>query len=236
MIKIIIIDNHESERNHTQAVLDSQTDCQIVGLGKDCYDALILGQTLKPDIAIFDIGIEHDSIEIIPLLKCRSPETAVFLLTALADEDHICKAIYHEVQGYMLKGTDAETLVSAIRHVYEGGQYISPIIRDKTYQICSQLIKNRERVSRGGMELRVKKEWGKGIDSSIFEKLSKKELEIMACIGQGYTTEETAARFQLARGTVRNYLSSGMKKAGLQHRTQIPLFAIEQGLIKVRGS
>ncbi|MDR2536638.1 MAG: response regulator transcription factor [Treponema sp.] len=231
MIKIIIIDKHESERNRSQTILASQNDFEIVGQGKDSYDALVLVKTHKPHIAILDICLDIiDGIEIAPLLKQTSPSTTILLLTSLADEKHICKAAArHEVQGYILKDTDIDTLVTAVRHVYHGGCFISPTISNKTYRIFSNLLQKMD-VSKPLSAIPPKAVKSPKA-SSVLENISNIELQIMTYISQGYTTKEIAERFSLAAGTVRNYLSSGMQKAGLQHRTQIPLFAIRHGLI-----
>jgi DNA-binding NarL/FixJ family response regulator len=231
MIKIVIIDKQEADRNCTKAILSSQDDFIVLDQGKDGYDALRMVERLKPDIAILDICLDVvDGPEIIPLLRCRSPKTAVLFLTSLKDEEHICKALYHEVRGYLLKDRDMYALAEAIRLVHKGGRFISPQINDKVYHILSGLLKNQGYAA-------VQYQSAKTVhdDMTIPSEISRTELKIMTCVSQGYSTKEIAENLQLTTGTVRNYLSTAMQKAGLQHRTQIPLFAIKNGLITLGG-
>lgn len=236
MIKIVIIDNWELDRNNIQALISSQDDFTIVGLGKDGYDAFKLVGELKPDIAILDISLDViDGTDIIPLLKSKSPSTAIVFLTSLEDEEHICKAVVQEVRGYLLKDTDMDILADAVRLVYQGGRFINPKIDDKVYHILATQLKpmylaNFPHTVSSNPTVEEEIDLPAGI--------SRKELRIMLCVGKGHSTKKIAEDLSLTTGTVRNYLSSAMQKAGLQHRNQIPLFVFKHGLItldKVRS-
>ncbi|MDR2484912.1 MAG: response regulator transcription factor [Treponema sp.] len=235
MIKIIIIDKQNSDRNRTHAVLSCQSDFEVVGLGQDGYDALKLAGKVKPDIAILDICLDFiDGTESIPLLKAKSPATAILLLTSLEDEEHICKAVSCDVQGYLLKETDMDTLAAAIRLIHGGGRFISSKINGKVYHILSTMLKNRDRLNEyAPFQHRLFQNASILKDTILPAGISKIEIQIMAGIGQGHSTKEIAEYLCLSVGTVRNYISSAMQKAGLQHRTQIPLFALKNGLIKL---
>jgi DNA-binding NarL/FixJ family response regulator len=231
MIKIVIIDNRELDRNNTQAVIASQDDFTIVGIGKDGFDALKLIGDLKPDIAILDICLDViEGTDIIPLLKGKSPATAILFLTALEDEKYICKAVSHEVRGYLLKSTDMAILADAVRLVHQGGRFINPKIDEKAYHIFATLLKTMNPVK--------PKVQGKApSDTTVEDKqaipagISRIELKIMLYVGKGHSTKEIAEDLCLTTGTVRNYLSSAMQKAGLQHRIQVPLFVFKHGLM-----
>lgn len=232
MIKIVIIDSNNEDRNRIQAFLASQEDIKISAVGKDAYAAFTLVQSKKPDIALIDVGSNAmDEIEIIPLLYAKSPATAVVFLGAQADEKQIYKAIQYEVRGFVLKSDDPNALIAAVRRVHQGGRFTSPAIRDKTYRMCSQVIKDMDVGKKYPTPL--PKNPPNAPKPSILKKISSTELKIMVCITKGHSTREIAERFSLTDGTIRNYLSSGMKKAGLQSRTQVPLFIIRHGLIEV---
>ncbi|MDR0562843.1 MAG: response regulator transcription factor [Spirochaetaceae bacterium] len=231
MITIIVVDKNGRDRSRTQTIIDSQEDIEIVGIGTDGRDALILAETRKPNIIILDVySIFTDDIDIIPFLQYRNPNSALFLFASLVEEKYIYKAIRYEVPGFALKNTDPNLLIAGIRQVYRGERFISPAIRDKIYRLCSALLKNIDLAKINSAAQSVPDQ------NSLPEKISSIELGIMACIARGYSTKEIAQRFCLADGTVRNYLSSGMKKAGLQRRTQIPLFVIRNGLFEVSNS
>jgi DNA-binding NarL/FixJ family response regulator len=130
------------------------------------------------------------------------------------------------VQALVLKNADPDHLITAIRHVRQGRRFTSPDLRDKTYRICSRLIKNMD-PSQNRTEGPAKNPE----TSSLLDTITNTEMGIMLCIAQGHSTKEVAKRFQFTDGTVRNYLSSGMKKTGLKRRTQIHQLFLKQGLL-----
>ncbi|MDR0567705.1 MAG: response regulator transcription factor [Spirochaetaceae bacterium] len=228
MIKIIIINKHEAERNHIKRILTSQENIEIIGQGKDDYDALTLVASRKPAIAVMDAGsIDADGVQIIPMLYAKSPATAVILHAPLADKKQIYKAIRHDVRGFVLKTDTPDSLIAAVKKVHQGGRFTSPTVRDKTYSLCAELLKNAETSKKNpAVPAKTRK-------ASALSDISSIELRIMVCITRGNSTEEIAKRFNLANGTVRNYLSSGMKKAGLRNRMEVPIFIIRHGLIRL---
>ena len=226
MIRIIVVNRDETERNRICASLSIQNDFEIIGQGKDGYDAFSLVRKHKPDTAILDICLDvMEGTDSVPLLKTKSPKTEVIFLTSLEDDEHIRKAVKSHVRGYLLKGCDdMDTLIKAIRLVHNGRCFMSPRIEEKIYYICASLLrKDENRVPNN------KQKSNRSAD--LLKNISKMEFKILACIGRGHSEKETAEELSISYGTVRNYLSSAMHKIGLSDRTQVPLFVIENGLI-----
>ncbi|MDR3334369.1 MAG: response regulator transcription factor [Treponema sp.] len=221
MIRIVIIDEQDVDRICIETTLSAQHDFEIIGLGKDGYDALKLVAGLKPDILILDTCLPG----IVPLLRSKSRATDIIVFTSLEDDAHICQAIGSKVNGYLLKDTDMDELVASIRVVYEGGTAITPRITAKVFHIFSELVRNNGSFKGSQSTSHQRHEYT--IPSSI----SKTELRIMTYIGQGRSNQEIADKLCLTTGTVRNYISSAMQKVGLENRTQIALYAIEMGII-----
>ncbi|MDR3171940.1 MAG: response regulator transcription factor [Treponema sp.] len=222
MIRIVIIDEQDVDRICIETTVSAQHDFEIIGLGKDGYDALKLVAGLKPDILILDICLPG----IIPLLRSKSLATAIMLFTSLEDDAHICQAIGSKVSGYLLKNTDMDQLAASIRVVYEGGSVITPRITAKAFHILSELVRNND-PCKGSQSTSYQNGTWNTIPSSI----SKTELRIMTYIGQGRSNQEIADKLCLTTGTVRNYISSAMQKVGLENRTQIALYAVKMGII-----
>ena len=223
MISIVIVDKDGADRQRVQEILSRQSDFNVIGSGKDGYDAIKLVEKFKPDIAIMDINLDVlKGPASVPILKSKSPKTAVIFLTSLDDETNICEAITSEVRGYLLKDADMDVLNKAVRLVYEGGRFISSKIESKIYHILASLLKNNRKTSSKPVRT---------IAPSLPPEISKKELLVLTCIGQGSSTKEIAKTLGLTTATVRNYISSLMHKIGLKHRIQLPIFAIEHGLV-----
>ncbi|MDR1901418.1 MAG: response regulator transcription factor [Treponema sp.] len=223
MLQILIIDDHEVDRILLQKFLSGQPDLKIVGIGEEAYDACMMLNTIKPDIIILDLERGHFAgTEIIPLLKQKSPESSIIYFTHKEDEASIRRAIANGIAGYLLKFNDLDKLPYCIREIYRGFSYMSPKIASKVLKICSDLINHQNQGKKGG-DLQESAEI---LPSTI----SKTELNIISYIAQGRSTREIAEILNLKLGTVRNYISSTMQKAGLRSRTQIAMYALHHGL------
>jgi DNA-binding NarL/FixJ family response regulator len=224
MIRVVVVDDQESDRNSTARVLSRNDDFEVAGLGKDGFDALRLISDLKPHVAVMDFL--KDSAELIPLLKSKFPAAAIILLTSCEDERHICGAMGYNVSGYLLKNTDLDKLAAAVRVVHGGGTFFNPRIIDKTLHIFSDIVRHRQ-IFQGILANTLQR------GSTMPSNMTRMELQIMACIGQGFTTREMAENLSLSIGTVRNYISHVLQKTGLRNRNQVASFAIRHDLVKL---
>ncbi|MDR2094112.1 MAG: response regulator transcription factor [Treponema sp.] len=223
MLQIIIIDDHEVDRVLLQKFLAGQPDFNIAGVGGEAYDACLMLNTIKPDIIILDLERGcFAGTDIIPLLKQKSPKTSIIYFTRKENETSIRKAIANGIDGYLLKFTDLDKLPYCIREIHGGCSYMSPKIASKVLKICSELI-NTLQPEKNGNDAR---ESANILPSTI----SRTELHIFSCIARGCSTREIAQTLNLKPGTVRNYISSAMQKAGLHSRTQIAMYALNHGL------
>jgi DNA-binding NarL/FixJ family response regulator len=222
MIKIMVIMNREQDQILIHSLLSSQDDFEVVGLGRDGYDAIKLTRALQPDVAVVDFRMENiTGTELVPLIKRRSPNTAVVLLSPWDDEKHICDAIDCGVSGYLLKKTDMDKLVNSVRVAYDGGCYVSKRIFTQAFRALSELAKYRK------MYRTLFPAWEKDPISSHF---SHAELQIIKFICEGKTSKEIAETLNLTIGTVRNYISAVMQKAGTKNHVQMMIYAFRNRL------
>jgi DNA-binding NarL/FixJ family response regulator len=223
MIKIVIIDSQEIYRDGMRILLSAQGDFEVLGVGKDGYEAIKLVDSLKPDIVIIDINLHFiDGAKVIPILKYRSPATAIIILTALDSDESIHTAICSGASGYLLKDPEIDNIAEKIRTIHNGGSLMTPEITTKVFRMFSDLAKKRYNLS-GIYPL---SEMSRSLPSNI----SKIELRIMGFIGQGLSNREIAQQLCLREGTIRNYISSVLQKTALRDRTQVAIFAIHNGL------
>jgi DNA-binding NarL/FixJ family response regulator len=225
MIKIVIVNDVEQEQNRIYSLLSNQQDFEVTGFGRDSYDALKLAEKYRPHIIIIDL--RQDTIggpELVPLIKRRSPSTAIIILSGRDDDEYAGRALSAGALGYLIKKTDMDKLADSVRAVHGGGCFISATITIRAFGMLSEITKYRHMVP----AFSPAKSSARTIPSTI----NRTELRIMAGIAKGGSTKEIAEKLRLKPGTVRNYLSAAMHKAGLKNRTQAALFAIENGLIK----
>jgi DNA-binding NarL/FixJ family response regulator len=223
MISLVIIDSQKEYRQSIERLLSSQGDFQIIGTGKDGYDALRLTETLKPDVMLLDINLSYiDGIKVTSIIKCRSPSISIIILTSIDnDDEYVLNTICNGASGYLLKSTDTERLADFVRTVYDGGSLLTPRIATRAFRMFSNLVRNNSLQE---------------TQKSVFpSNISGTELEIISFIGQGLSNREIAEKIQRREGTVRNRVTLILQKTGLRDRTQIAIFAIQQGLIRAEG-
>jgi DNA-binding NarL/FixJ family response regulator len=226
MIRILIIIDREQDRNAVFSTLSAQDDFEIAGLGKDGYDALKLSASLQPDVAVIRLRKENeDKPEFIKMIKRKSSSTAVVVIGAGDDEDHICKAFSGGASGYVLGAAAGDALCNAVRIAHKGGYYITGGILEKTFSRLADLA--RYQIIYNRFFPSTKK-------TVLPSCISRTELKIISYIGQGRSIREIAEDLCLTHGTIRNCISSTMRKMGLRNRTQIALFAIRNGLIDLQ--
>lgn len=224
MIKIVVVDKQEDEVNRIQSILSREKDFEVLGFGRDGFDIITLVDRYKPDVAIIDINLELlEGSASVPSITSRSPDTSMIFFTTKDDEEFICKAVKGGVKGYLLKDTDSDLLIQAVKLVYKGSIFINPKIEAKIYNILASLL-NSDKKSVNYKPFRKR-------DFILPKNFSKKEFQILISIGRGYSTKQIAEELRLSVGTVRNNISSLMQKLGLRNRNQLVLFAVERGLV-----
>jgi len=234
MIKIVIIDKQKEIQDKISSILSTQEDFEILGRGKDAYDALKLIGDLKPDVVILDNHLEYIEVqEIPPLLKARSPSTAVVILATKASDIQIYRIAANGVAGLLHKETDMDLLPWVLKSISGGGRFISPFFAARVMHLLA--ITSR---SASGENLKaqvlapfksLKEKFPLQKDPASY--LSKSELQILTCVGAGNSSAEISQNLNLAVGTVRNYISLVMRKTGLRSRSQLVRYALEYGLV-----
>ena len=224
MITIIVICKKTTDQKLIADLLSAHTDFQIVQTGKDGYDAITSAAALRPDIAIMDMKMSDiDALDLAPMIKRKSPGTALIVFYSAGEEDLVSRAIKAGISGFLLKETDMDKLADLVRIVFRSGCYIStPII----YRILSA-VSEMERLPGSAEESLVFQRERE----RLFREFSPTERGIISLLAQGYSDNEIADNLHISLGTVRNSLCAIRRKTGLQNRTQIALYALKYGLI-----
>jgi DNA-binding NarL/FixJ family response regulator len=224
MIKIVVIDDQKRDMEQITSILSAQKEFSIAGSGKDGYDALRLSAQVRPDVIIMTLEKNNrEGPELVPLIKRKSPAAGVIFLSRLDDNEHIVKALSSGALGYLLKQSDMDKLAISVQTVYNGGSFISPLIITRIFGTLLEQNRYRNTSPPAPRPRQILK----GVPASI----KRKELQIMASVAQGHSTKVIAEKLRLKQGTVRNYLSSAIRKAGLENRSQVISYAIINDLI-----
>lgn len=190
---------------------------KVVGEAQNGIEAVKKAEALKPDLVLMDIYMPGgDGLEATRRLKHVLPSVKVVILT-ISEEDRILfEAIKSGAHGYLLKKMEPRDLFEMIRGVFRGE---APISRATAAKILDEFAKQRER----------------GQEEKVEEKLSPRELEVLALLTKGRTNKEIANHLEITENTVKNHLKSILEKLHLENRVQAAAFAMEKGLTKSTG-
>lgn len=213
MIKVLLADDQELIRQSPSFVMSKQEDIEMVGTAANGCEALELVEEKQPDVVLLDIRMpEMDGVECTRRIKQEFPGIKVIILTTFDDDDYVFDALRYGASGYLLKGVSVDGLTNAVREAARGGSIIAPDVASKVLQMFS-------RMAQGDVQVRVNKK-------NALE-LTKMERQVIREVGCGLSNKEIAGRLYLSEGTVRNYISSILRKLELRDRTQLAIWAVQ---------
>jgi NarL family two-component system response regulator LiaR len=223
MIRILLADDHPIVREGLRAVLETQTDFEVIAECATGDEALRLSSALHPDMVLLDLEMPvMDGVEAIRRLRqlARTPRIIVF--TAFDNDERIIHAIQAGADGYLLKGAPREEIFNAIRVTMQGGSLLQPLV-------ASKLLRHVGQQQMPGTPLRQTQK------VPPMEALTERELEVLRLLAQGMPNKEIAAHLIISERTAKFHVSSIMGKLGATNRTEAVSLAAQRGLITLRG-
>lgn len=200
MIRVLLADDDAIIREGLKMILETQEDMEVAGAATNGQEAVELARRYKPDVAMLDIRMPIKDGILAAKEIMDSGLSNPLLLTTFDEPELILKAFQAGINGYILKNSPAERILSSIRVVSSGGTVFQKDILDFIRNRVSAKCPNRK----------------------LFEMLlSPREMEIVELIAQGLSNKEIGEKLFLTNGTVRNHISTILEKTGLEHRTQI---------------
>ncbi len=214
-IRLMLVDDHPLLSQGLKRLLSLETDFLVVGEIQNGSEVLEQAGILRPNVILMDLNLPgKNGIELTAELKAALPEINVLALTVDANQEHVFEIIKAGALGYLLKDTDPETLFAAIRVVAQGEAYIQPGLLAKILNEFRQLLNSDRPI----------------IHPEQFG-LTQREHEIINCIASGHSNKEIAEQLFISEKTVKNHVSSILRKMGLEDRTQVAVYAYRQGMV-----
>jgi NarL family two-component system response regulator LiaR len=211
-IRVLIVDDHAFVRKGVRAFLEEIEDIEVVGEAGDGEEAVAQSKALQPDVILMDLVMPHmDGVEAISQITARQEKVHVIALTSFATDDKIFPAIKSGAVGYILKDSEPEELVKAIRQVHLGEPSLDPSIARKVLQEIS-------RPSKG---------------QPTPDPLTEREEEVLRLVAKGLSNQDIAKQMVIAEVTVRTHVSNILSKLHLANRVQATLYAIREGLVSL---
>ncbi len=220
--KILIVDDHALFRMGIRGLLEREPDFVIVGEADDSRSAIELALETSPDIILMDLTLPSPGgIETTQRIKRELPSVGIIVLAQNEEEDALFDAIKAGAAAFILKDVGPDDLVTIIRRVGDG-EYL---INDKVFAkpaVASRVLKEFRELAVYGQDA-----------APIFAPLSPREVEILDNIAQGMTNKQVAYALSISEQTVKNHMSSILRKLSVNDRTQAVVYAMRQGWIRM---
>jgi len=224
-IKVLIVDDHPVFRDGLRNVLNTADGLVVVGEAQDGAEALQAAETFQPDVIIMDINIPVlNGMQATREIKNSHPDIKVIMLTAYDDDEQIYHAIRTGASAYYPKDISPESLVRTIHHVSQGKYVVGEQLMGER-EIEKWLANASERF--GGLLADVDEK---------FRPLSPRETEILKLITRGLSNKEIAYTLGISHQTVKNHMTSILRKLDVEDRTQAAVYALRRGWVRLQDT
>jgi two-component system response regulator DevR len=209
MIRIVIVDDHEIVRRGISAILQGDSDFQVVGEARDGTEALRVVRETRPDVALVDVRLpESSGIELCYRMQREAPQTQVLILTGYLDSNVVRECIRAGAKGYVLKDVASTDLRRSIRDLMRGESPVDP------------------------RAVRMMIHWlREGPEADSPDHFTLREIEILRLVAEGLTNREVAERLCLSENTVKTYIQGMYQKLDAHNRIEAVMRATKWGLL-----
>jgi DNA-binding NarL/FixJ family response regulator len=214
-IKVMIVDDHSLMREGLAKILELEDEITIEAKACDGYEAIEYYRKKDRDVVLLDINMPNmNGIETLRNLKNMDSSSKVIMLTIYDEREYLIETLNLGADGYMLKDSESSSLVSAIINVYNGGSYVHPNLAGA---LLREINKRKDRNSAK-----------EGLDS-----LTKREYEVLSLIADGLSNKEISEKLYISEKTVKNHVSSILRKLDVSDRTQAAIYAYKNNIKKL---
>ena len=216
-ITVLLAEDHTIVREGLRALLNAQSDIEVVGEAQTGRQAVQLTRRLRPDVVIMDIAMPLlNGMEATRRILKAVPATRVLILSAHSDDEYIRQVVMLGAAGYLIKQTSADLLSRAIREVRKGNTFFSPSIANCLHGLSLE--------SPGGCGVLKKKRTA----------LSSREVEVLQLIAEGKANKQVATELGISIKTVEKHRQHLMRKLDLHDTAWLTRYAIAAGIIESR--
>ncbi|MET9063693.1 response regulator [Streptosporangium sandarakinum] len=202
-IRVLVADDHAAVRAGIVLILDGHGDIEVVGQAADGERAVAMARELRPDVVLMDVRMPK--LDGVSATRELSGVADVLILTTFDIDEYVFGALRAGAAGFLLKNTDADALVDAVRVVARGDGLISPAVTRRLISAFATAVPEREPYDLGS--------------------LTPRERQVLSCIGRGLSNAEISAELDMAEATTKTHVSRLLGKLGLRSRVQAAILA-----------
>ena len=212
MIRVLLVDDHKMLREGIKQLLEYDSEICVVSQAsnaKECID--VLADT-SVDVVVLDINLpDMSGLSLLKDIRKQYKGVKFLMLTVHNEVEYLMEAVDSNADGYMLKDSDSDELIKAIKTVYVGERYIQP---DLIPVLNARLLKREDDIDKKKV-------------------LTKREKQILISIATGKSNKDIADDFNISERTVKNHITSLFKKIDVSDRTQAAVFAIRNNIVNL---
>jgi DNA-binding NarL/FixJ family response regulator len=215
--RVVIVDNHDLARLGLMRLLEGEPDIVVVGEARSGAEAVAMCARLLPDLVLMDVRMPGmDGPSATREIRRIRPDTAVVIVTLYEDQEYIVRAISAGASGYILKDASRQEVLSTMRKVLDGESVIAPALTMRVLRQLNTSSAQRPMPTRGT--------------------LTRREIDVLRLVVDGYTNQEIALRLSIGSGTVKSHVEHIISKLGASSRTQAAVQAVQHGLVSLNSS
>ena len=208
-IKLLVVDDQTIVRKGIRALLEQVDDIEVIGEASNGEEAVAQAKRLHPDVILMDLMMpKMDGITAIREIQESQSPARIIALTSFVTEDKVFPAIKAGAMGYLLKDSEPEDLITAIRKVNRGEPSLHPIVAKMVLEEISQPVKQ----------------------PLTPDPLTEREVDIVRLVARGLSNRQIADQLVIGEATVRTHVGNVLNKLHVANRVQATLYALREGL------
>ena len=228
-INLLIVDDHPLFRQGVRWSLNEEQDIKVIGDAPSAEEGLEFISVSPPDVVLVDINLpQMDGIEMARLVHRTYPSVGVIVLSMHESDEQAFNALRAGAAAYYSKEIHPSQLAQSIRRVARGEYVINEVMFDEP-KVAARILNQFRDMSRGVTT-------AEDVDFSLFSPLSEREIEVLNKIAGGSSNKEIADGLGISTQTVKNHISSILRKLSLNDRTQAVIYALRRGWIEAPES
>jgi DNA-binding NarL/FixJ family response regulator len=214
VIRVVVVDDEPMVCAHLRTILGSADDMEVVDQAHDGAAGVEAVVRSKPDVVLMDLRMPGvDGLTAIERIGDLTDPPPVVVLTTFDADQYVLRALRAGATGFLVKSTPPEDLIGLVRVAAEGNTVLSPAAARRLVAASTDSSAARDRARK------------------LVGSLTEREVEVLACLGEGLSNAQIAGRLFLSEATIKGYVSRMLDKLGCLNRTQAGLIAHDAGVV-----
>jgi len=211
-LKVLIADDHAVLRTGLRLILERQLGMKVLGEASDMESLIAMTDRFAPDLIVTDLAMPEIDVDAIEKLAQRHAQIPILIMSMYNRPELLRETLHAGARGYLLKSSNSETLLTAIKTVARGELFVDPSL---TQYLVKDFLPSKHNAP-----------------ESLWEQLSEREHQVMKEVIHGRTNKEIADSLNLSIKTVETYRARAMEKLGVTSRAELITFAMRHKLIQ----